>query len=96
MHGFCMAFKLSGDANTRLPLLAMPHLSFKIAKTPDMGGYFIFVASWKWLKVFGSEVCVKEPGPEDPEAWDKAIKWAEEQDQLDEESEFAAVDDVGQ
>ena len=34
-----------GDPDTwRLPLLAMPHLAFNIAKTPDMGGYFIFVA----------------------------------------------------
>ena len=33
----------SGDPDTwRLPVLTQPHLSFNIAKTPDMGGYYIF------------------------------------------------------
>jgi len=75
-----------GDPDTwRLPLLAMPHLSFNIAKTPDMGGYFIFV-------------CTKLPwGSGSPEeAWSQAEEWAQQRDQEDQEAEFAAIDDVGQ
>jgi len=75
-----------GDPDTwRLPLLAMPHLSFNIAKTPDMGGYFIFV-------------CTKLPGSDgDAEkAWQEAVEWARQRDEEDQEAEFAAIDDVGQ
>ncbi|CAE7790519.1 EEF1AKNMT, partial [Symbiodinium necroappetens] len=35
-----------GDPDTwRIPVLTLPHLAFNIAKTPDMGGYFIFVCT---------------------------------------------------
>ncbi|CAE6945816.1 EEF1AKNMT [Symbiodinium sp. CCMP2592] len=51
-----------GDPDTwRLPVLTLPHLGFNIAKTPDMGGYFIFV-------------CTKLAQPEDAVA---AAKWKE-------------------
>merc|ERR1719198_95963 len=29
----------------RLPLLTMPHLNMNIAKTPDLGGYYLFVCT---------------------------------------------------
>lgn len=33
------------DAQSRLAVLTMPHLSFNIAKTPNFGGYFIFACT---------------------------------------------------
>ena len=39
-----LLWKSAGDPDTwRIPVLTLPHLAFNIAKTPDMGGYFIFV-----------------------------------------------------
>ncbi|CAJ1359354.1 unnamed protein product [Effrenium voratum] len=75
-----------GDPETwRLPLLSMPHLSFNLAKTPDMGGYYIFV-------------CTKLPQEEAKAqaGWEEAQRWARQRDEEDQEVEFAAIDEVGQ
>lgn len=76
-----------GDPDSwRLPLLAMPHLSMNVAKTPDLGGYFIFV-------------CTKLEEPDaSAEAvnWAQAQAWADEQDRQDLELEMNAIDEVGQ
>jgi len=74
-----------GDLDTwRLPVLSMPHLSFNIAKTPDMGGYYLLV-------------CTKLPQTDSAEArWQEAEAWARQRDEADREAEYAAVDEIGQ
>eukprot|EP00930_Biecheleria_cincta_P081553 TRINITY_DN70655_c0_g1_i1.p1 TRINITY_DN70655_c0_g1~~TRINITY_DN70655_c0_g1_i1.p1 ORF type:complete len:168 (-),score=30.43 TRINITY_DN70655_c0_g1_i1:54-509(-) len=76
-----------GDPDTwRLPLLAMPHLSMNVAKTPDLGGYFIFLCTK-----------LEQPDAHTEEAnWARAQAWADEQDRLDHEVEMNNIDEVGQ
>ncbi|CAE7217585.1 EEF1AKNMT, partial [Symbiodinium pilosum] len=65
-----------GDPDTwRLPVLTLPHLAFNIAKTPDMGGYYIFV-------------CTKLPQSEAANTsslWSEAEAWARRRDEEDRE-----------
>lgn len=74
-----------GDPDTwRLPLLALPHLNFNVAKTPDLGGYYLFV-------------CTKLGDVVDPDAkWAEAEAWASKRDLEDREAELDAIDDIGQ
>lgn len=76
-----------GDPDTwRIPVLTLPHLAFNIAKTPDMGGYFIFVCTK--LAQPGAAVAATK--------WSEAEAWAKQRDEEDLEAEYAAVDEIGQ
>jgi len=76
-----------GDPDAwRLPLLAMEHLSFNVAKTPDLGGYFLFVCT-KLEELSEADAATR---------WATAEAWAEARDLEDQEAEFAAVEEIGQ
>lgn len=84
---YLMATHGRGDPEAwRLPLLSMPHLNMNIAKTPDLGGYYLFV-------------CTKlgDAAPEAAAAqWEAARLWAEERDEQDRVAEFEMVEEMGQ
>eukprot|EP00933_Yihiella_yeosuensis_P013159 TRINITY_DN12323_c0_g1_i1.p1 TRINITY_DN12323_c0_g1~~TRINITY_DN12323_c0_g1_i1.p1 ORF type:complete len:152 (-),score=35.78 TRINITY_DN12323_c0_g1_i1:144-599(-) len=76
-----------GDPETwRYPLLAMPHLAWNVAKTGDLGGYYIFVCTK-----------LEEIDPEkEAENFAKAQAWTQERDEQDAEAELDHIEEVGQ
>jgi len=76
-----------GDPDVaRLPLLALPHLSLNVQKTPDLGGYYLFVCT-KVNELPANELEMK---------WQDAKAWASERDQADMIVRNNAMEDMGQ
>jgi len=76
-----------GDPDAaRLPLLALPHLSLNVQKTPDLGGYYLFVCT-KLDELPANELEVK---------WQDAKVWAAERDQADMVVRNNAMEVMGQ
>merc|ERR1712137_669790 len=82
---YLLATSARGNPEAQLlPLLALPHLSLNVQKTPDLGGYFLFVCT-KLEEV-------------DPEVYtakaNEAKLWAADKDREHQTREWGEVEEI--
>ncbi|CAK0827645.1 unnamed protein product [Prorocentrum cordatum] len=84
---YLLAISSAGESEAQLlPLLALPHLSMNVQRTPDLGGYFLFVCTK-----------LEEMAPDMYSAkFSEAKVWAEDRDREHQAREWAEVEAVGQ
>lgn len=84
---YLLAISSAGNSEAQLlPLLALPHLSMNVQRTPDLGGYFLFVCTK-----------LEEMAPDMYSAkFNEAKVWAEDRDREHQAREWAEVEVIGQ